>query len=309
MTRLTSAVELMPGWPSVCISGVFGPSPLTAIVRPFVVRLENMAQLLCDVCNAPTTRDEGSVVSPEHFGKLLAKGWGVHESSIRIAMESGLSREHSLAMLTQQHAASQSPWLLCPDCAAQARKVMRHNTKLTLGPGYFEAHDFPRALAGQSGILPMPVTIDLTVGEEVGLYWLDPTAFIFELAAVRPFKLFMRGGLFRSKHGPLMWQLFYVPNPKPEPQPFASVECHIDPCDSQQVGIWRRLANQTHWHLTLLGAGNQVADFFEVENVFRLDDALDTMEQACRGMRVTDFMAAKQEFWERFTMDDLYGIS
>jgi len=268
-----------------------------------------MAELLCDVCNAPTTRDEGTVVSVEHFRRLLNKGWGVHESNIRMVMESGLSRQQARVLLAQQHTASHSPWLLCPQCAVQARNILRLNTKLTLGPGKFEVERFPATLAGQSGILPMPVTIDLTVGEEVGLYWLDPTPFIRELAGVRPFRLFTRGGLFSSAHGPLMWQLFYVPNPKPQPQPFASVECHINPSDSKQVSVWRRLANQTHWHLTLLGAGNKVADFFEFENVFGLEEALDTMERTCRGMRVTDFTAAKQEFWDRFTMDDLYRMA
>lgn len=158
-------------------------------------------------------------------------------------------------------------------------------------------------------MLPNRVIIDPTVGEEVGLYWLDPTPFVLELATIRPFRLLMRGGLFRSAHGPLMWQLFYVPNPKPEPQPFAAVECHINPCDPQQVGTWRRLASQTHWHLTLLGAGNKVADFFEFENVFGLDDALDAMEQACSGMRVTNFIAAKQAFEERFSLEELYGMA
>jgi len=61
--------------------------------------------------------------------------------------------------------------------------------------------------------------------------------------------------------------------------------------------------------LTLLGADNMVTDFFEFENLFGLDDALDKLEQACRGMVVTDFMAAKQAFWDRFTMDDLYAMS
>ena len=184
--------------------------------------------------------------------------------------------------------------------------TIRRNTKLTLGPGKFEVHEFPAALDNQSGMVLVPVNIDLTVGEEIGLYWLDRTPFVRELAAIRPFQLFVRGGLFRTEFGPLMWQLFYVPNPKPEPQPFASVECHLNPCDPKQVALWRSLASQTHWHLTLLGAGNEVADFFEFENVFGLEDALDTMEQACRGMRVTDFMAAKQAFWNKFTMDDLY---
>src|SRR6266446_10016225 len=146
----------------------------------------------------------------------------------------------------------------------------RTNTKLILGPGRFQVHDLPAELAGRSGMVLIPVFIDLTVGEDIGLYWLDRTPCVRELAAIRPFQLFLRGGLFRTDFGPLMWQLFYVPNPRPGPQPFASVECHLNPCDPRQVALWRKLADQTHWHLTLLGAGDKVEDFFEFENDFRL---------------------------------------
>lgn len=159
------------------------------------------------------------------------------------------------------------------------------------------------------GLMPLPAIIDSTVGEEVALYWIDHTPFVHELAAIRPFQFFLRSGLFRSDHGPLMWMLFYVPNPAGNPQPFASVECHVNPFEPSQVALWRSLANQTHWHLTLLGAGNEVEDFFEFENRYGLAEALDTMDEACRGMHVTDFMRAKQEFWDRYTMDDLYNMA
>ena len=159
------------------------------------------------------------------------------------------------------------------------------------------------------GLTPMPVIMDITVGEEVALYWLDRNPFVHELAAIRPFQFFLRSGLFRSDFGPLMWMLFYVPNPAGDPQPFASVECHLNPSELSQISLWRRLAHQTHWHLTLLGAGDEVADFFEFENCFGLADTLDTMEEACRGMRVIDFMRAKQEFWDTYGMDDLYAMA
>ena len=90
-----------------------------------------------------------------------------------------------------------------------------------------------------------------------------------------------------------MWMLFYVPNPAGEPQPFASMEHHLNPSVLSQVSLWRQLANQSHWHLTLLGASNEVADFFEFENSYGLAEALDTMEEACRDLRVSDFMLAK----------------
>ncbi len=183
-----------------------------------------------------------------------------------------------------------------------------HNTKDTIGSGHFEVGSFPPSLAAMDGLVPLRVVIDPSVGEEVALYWLDRTPFIHKLAAIRPFKFFLRAGLFRSDFGPLMWMLFYVPNPAPKPQPFASIECHLNPFDPSLVSPWRRLANQTHWHLTLLGANNEVADFFELENCFGLTETLNTMDEACRGMRATDFMRAKQAFWDRYSMDDLYAM-
>ena len=184
----------------------------------------------------------------------------------------------------------------------------RQNTKFTLGRGKFVGNDLPAELAGLSGLLAIPTTLDPNVGKEVALHWFDPTPFIHDLASLRPFQVSLRTGLFSSAHGPLMWLLFYVSNPRPEPQPFASVECHINPHDERQVATWRRLANQTHWHVILHGEDDTVVNLFEFANDYGLLEALDTMERACRGMRVTDFSAAKQEFWDTYTLGDLYRM-
>ena len=106
-----------------------------------------------------------------------------------------------------------------------------------------------------------------------------------------------------------MWLLFYVPNTRSFPQPFASVECLINPAEQQHVDTLRRLANQTHWHLMLVGSDNEVVDLFEFENQFDLDSSLDMMLEACRGMRVTDFTRVRNDFWHAFTMDDLYKMA
>ena len=124
-----------------------------------------------------------------------------------------------------------------------------HNTKYTQGRANFEVNSFPSELSSLNGLCPMNVVLDSSVGEQVALYWLDRTPFIHELAAVRPFQLYLRSGLYRTDFGPLMWMLFYVPNPIDETLPFASVECHLNPSEPSQVSLWRRLANQTHWHL------------------------------------------------------------
>ena len=183
------------------------------------------------------------------------------------------------------------------------------NTKFNLPPGKVHVHNFPKAFSGLNGMAPMPAIIDLIVGEEVGLYWFDRTPFVRELAAVRPFQLFLKSGVFRSAFGPLMWLLFYVPNPKTDPQPFASTECFINPASSLMMETWRKLSNQSHWHLTLVDANDDAVDCFEFENVFGLDAALDTMQQCFKGMRVLDFDLAKQEFFEKYSLVDLYEMS
>jgi hypothetical protein len=183
------------------------------------------------------------------------------------------------------------------------------NTKYTLGRGHFTMDSFPQELDHTNGIIPRPVISDLIVGEEIGLFWLDRTPFIHELAKIRPFQFFLKSGLFRSDFGPLMWMLFHVPNPNGKFQPFASVEYHLNPFAADQVALWRRLANQTHWHLTLLAAGNEVADVFEFENDYGLDNSLNILEEVCEEMTVTDFMLAKKEFWNTYSIDELYQMS
>jgi hypothetical protein len=184
----------------------------------------------------------------------------------------------------------------------------RHNTKFTLTPGHFEASAYRGALPESDGLVPLSAVIDFTVGDEVALYWRDSTSFITELSSIHPFQLHLRVGLFRSDFGPLMWMLFFVPNPRTSPQPFASMECHLNPHSPSQLALWRRLANQTHWHLSLVDGKSKIINFFEFENVYGLDTALDSVERVCTGMPVTDFMRAKQHFWDTYSMDDLYSM-
>lgn len=175
-----------------------------------------------------------------------------------------------------------------------------------MGSGKFSLDTFPTHLAEMDGFITLPVILDPTVGEEIGIFWMDRTPFIHELAAIKPFDFYMKSGLFGSDFGPLMWMLFFVPNPNGDEMPFASMEYHLNPSDPSQIAHLRRLANQSHWHLALLGAGNRVTAFFEFENNFQLAEALDVMEQVTKGMHVSDFMQAKQAFWDAYSMDDLY---
>ena len=71
------------------------------------------------------------------------------------------------------------------------------------------------------------------------------------------------------------------------------------------VSRWRELAVQSHWHIFLIGAGNEQREFFEFENVFNLDEALDLMVRACGPIPMVDFARAKARFMEENSLDDL----
>jgi hypothetical protein len=143
----------------------------------------------------------------------------------------------------------------------------------------------------------VPVILDPELGEEVVLHLRDQTPFMQQLKRVNPFQLFLKTGAGRNRFGPVPFLLFYVPNPAdPSGEPFVAYDLYVNPSNENQVSMWRRLASQTHWHLFLVGAGNQQEGFFEFENNFRLDEGLDTIQTACENIQMIDFDRAKAEF-------------
>jgi hypothetical protein len=80
--------------------------------------------MICDVCNAPVTEDKVIRVSPERFRELMRQGFGIHETNTAMLTDAGMSREQAVAALTAQYSASQSFWMLCPECSVQAKKLL-----------------------------------------------------------------------------------------------------------------------------------------------------------------------------------------
>ena len=75
----------------------------------------------------------------------------------------------------------------------------------------------PPVIAGGTdmpdGLVPIPVVVNLEVGEEVVLYLKDSTSFIETLSKTRPFNLRVHGGVARNKHGCLGFFVFWIPSP------------------------------------------------------------------------------------------------
>jgi len=80
--------------------------------------------MICDVCNAQTSEDKVIRVSPERFRQLLDQGFGIDETSVSMLIDAGMQRDAAIAALKAQHSLSQSFWMLCPECATQAERLL-----------------------------------------------------------------------------------------------------------------------------------------------------------------------------------------
>jgi hypothetical protein len=182
------------------------------------------------------------------------------------------------------------------------------NNKWRHGPTRFEVVDLDFLVGPRDGLIPVPIRLDPEIGEEVVLLLRDQTPFMQQLKRVRPFQLFLKVGAGKNRFGPVPFLLFYVPNPADDSQPFVAYDLYLNPNSESQVAQWRKLANQTHWHVFLVGAGNQQEDFFEFENTFRLGESLDSIEAVCKNIQMVDFDRAKAEFGDKHSIKDLYRM-
>jgi len=168
--------------------------------------------------------------------------------------------------------------------------------------------ELPKAFSSCEGIVPCNLTLDPKIGTETVLLYFDRTPFIYEIAEIRPFDFLMKSGLIRTSHGPVLFHLFYVPDPNNSSEPFVAVEAFVNPLDPEFMQKWRDIARQSHWHLVLVGKQNEVVDFFEFENTFDLGETLDQVEHVCESMTGESFEVAKDELYNLYSVMDLYRM-
>ncbi len=210
-----------------------------------------------------------------------------------------------LADLFRKHDGNSGGRVLREEPPTAYGQTDRRNTKYSLSPGKFWVEGLPPVLNGITGILPLPMILDLTVGEEVVLCWREPTPFADQFASIRPFSLYLNTGMFRSGFGPLMWMVFFVTEGSEQSPHLAAAECLVNPDSEIQLALWRRLSKQTHWHLVILDGRNQVKRFLEFPNNFELSRALGLMAQVCSGSEMTNFERAQEEFSQAFPLETL----
>lgn len=159
------------------------------------------------------------------------------------------------------------------------------------------------------GIMPYRAILDEKIGQETVLFLKDTTDFIYKLASVKPFTLMTKSGLVNSDYGPLLFVLFYVKNPNNETEPFWMFDLHLNPFDEDHLKPFYELSEQSHIHVFLLDNKNEQVNFFEFENTFNFDETLKMMKEACRGMMCKDFLLAKKELCDNYSLEDLYNMN
>lgn len=80
--------------------------------------------VICDVCNASTSLDEGVDYTADEFRQLVLKGFELDEGVLGMEMKnSGISRDQAIEQWKNGIVAqSASGWLLCHECAKRAAK-------------------------------------------------------------------------------------------------------------------------------------------------------------------------------------------
>jgi hypothetical protein len=174
------------------------------------------------------------------------------------------------------------------------------------GKVHFEISSLPQRLMEAEGIIPFEVMLDPDVGPETALLLLDPTPSIQNLARMRSPTFNLKAGVVRTSECPLLFLLFYFLDPADPDKLYAGYDNHVNPFNPHQMNVYRKLARQTHWHLILVGASGKLVDLYEFENIYNLEGTLNFTEQACAGMACGSFDLAKEEFLQKYSIEDLF---
>ncbi len=168
--------------------------------------------------------------------------------------------------------------------------------------------DLPQNLSSMDGLFPVEVMFDQDIGKEITLFLIDSTPFVDELAELNPFNLMMKSGLAETSYGPLLYHLFYIPDPETQDELYAAYDIHSNPLDEEHIEIWKRLADQSHLHLILVGTEHKIVQVYEFENLFDVDETLSLIETLKGKKDDVSFEKAKQEFTSQYGVLDLFKL-
>ncbi len=170
----------------------------------------------------------------------------------------------------------------------------------------FELPPLPHILIASPGMKPISAILDNSIGEEVLLLITEPKNKAAEFEGRNIARFMMKSGLINTSYGPVCFLLFYFSDSLTGEK--VTYENTVNPKDNRQLSIYEQLSSQRYWHVVIADDAGEVVNFFEFPNEYGLSDTLKQVEGICRNMQVTDFVAAKAEYENRYSIDQLLAM-
>jgi len=180
------------------------------------------------------------------------------------------------------------------------------DNKWTHGKVKFSLDELPSIFFSSPGIKAISTTIDNNIGEEITLLITESKYNVREFEGKDITKFMQKAGLVNTSHGPVCFFLYYFPDPLTGAQ--VTYENTLNPKDDQQLYLYKKLSKQKYWHVIIADDERNVVNFFEFQNVYNLADTLIQIESVCGNMQVSDFMSAKAEYENNYSIERLLAM-
>jgi len=148
--------------------------------------------------------------------------------------------------------------------------------------------------------------LDSGVGTEIILLITEPRRQAQEFAGRDITSFYLKSGLVNTPYGPVFWLLFYFPDPVTGQS--VIYENSVNPKDQSQLSNFEQLASQKYWHVVIADDKGKVINLFEFPNSYGLKDTLAQVHNVCSRMAVKDFIRAKQEYENSYSIEKLMEL-
>lgn len=169
----------------------------------------------------------------------------------------------------------------------------------------FYTIDLPSVLKGKNGIFAAPVNI-LSLDELFSGYVLcvqDDPQNIIDLSKIKTINMQVKVGGANTSHGLIIFILFIFSDIRNENDKF-TYEVLLNPNDSNSYEHYLMLHQQKEWRVLII-QDNEVLVSYQLRNTYNIGTAIEKAIQTGKQYPCLDFMAAKNEYFRDYNIEDL----
>lgn len=171
------------------------------------------------------------------------------------------------------------------------------------GKVHFELSQLSPVLIASPGIKPISMILDNNIGEEIVLLITEPKELAKDFEGRDITRFMLKVGLIKTSYGPICFLLFYFPDPLTGGQITYESTINID--DYEHISIYKQLSIQRYWHVIIADDTGEVVNFLEFPNEYGLIQTFNQIEDACKNMKVINYTAAKYEYEQKYSIEQL----